>query len=390
MALSLEKEINKRIQEVQDYIIESGCDACIISSTVNLYYLRGEIFDGYMFIQPYKDPIYFIKRPLNIKGANIEFIRKPEQILELLPKYNIDIPKCVLLENDVMSFNFISRLQNALGTPKINNISGFLRGIRSLKSENELELIRHSAKIHAEVYKKIPSLYKSNMTDLDLQIEIEYLMRKNNSIGFFRSFGQNMDIFMGSLLAGDNAEEPSPFDFALGGKGVDPLLPLGSANTLLEIGTSVMVDMAGNYSVYLSDMSRTFSLGKLPREAIRAHQLSIDIHNHLMTSVKEGVMCSEVYKSVMKMVRKNNLEDYFMGTKQQAKFIGHGVGLEINEPPVFAEKSKDILKKNMVIALEPKFVFPKIGAVGIENTYIVNNTDLEKITICEEEIIELN
>lgn len=78
-----------------------------------------------------------------------------------------------------------------------------------------------------------------------------------------------------------------------------------------------------------------------------------------------------------------------MGTVQQAKFIGHGVGLEINEPPVITPRSKDTLLSGMTIALEPKFVLPGIGAVGIENTYIVHDEELENITQCEEKIIVL-
>ena len=86
------------------------------------------------------------------------------------------------------------------------------------------------------------------------------------------------------------------------------------------------------------------------------------------------------------MVRRNGLADYFMGTGQQAGFVGHGVGLEINEPPVLAPRSKEILQPGMAIAIEPKFVLPGIGAVGIENTYIVRDGGLEKITVCEEEL----
>jgi len=79
-----------------------------------------------------------------------------------------------------------------------------------------------------------------------------------------------------------------------------------------------------------------------------------------------------------------------MGTKQQAKFIGHGVGLEINEPPVLTARSKEVLEAGMAIALEPKFVLPGIGAVGIENTYIVHDERLEKVTLCEEELVVLS
>ena len=150
-----------------------------------------------------------------------------------------------------------------------------------------------------------------------------------------------------------------------------------------------MIDMAGNYTPYLSDMTRTFSVGEIPEIAHRAHQLSIRMHQEFMTFVKPGVACSDVYERAMEMVVENNMEEYFMGTTQQAKFIGHGVGLEINEPPVFAPRSREVLQTSMAIALEPKFVLPGIGAVGIENTYFVTETGIETVTICEEKIIVL-
>jgi len=78
-----------------------------------------------------------------------------------------------------------------------------------------------------------------------------------------------------------------------------------------------------------------------------------------------------------------------MGTKQQAKFVGHGVGLEINELPVLTERSKELLEPGMVFALEPKFVLPSIGAVGIENTFLVTSAGIEKLTLFEEQIIDL-
>lgn len=383
------EEMRSRVHEVQKQIVHDKVDACIISSPVNLYYLNGYIFDGYMYILPDREPMLFVKRPVNLTADNIEFIRKPEQLPELLAKHNLPVPKRILLENDVLSYNAVSRFQKALQMPEMKSISAFMRVIRSVKSDSELAQIRQSAISHARVYQQIPSLYKSGMTDLDLQIEIEYVMRREGSIGAFRSFGENMDIFMGSLLAGDNAQTASPFDFALGGQGIDPLLPLGSANKPLKEGTTIMVDMAGNYTPYLSDMTRTFSVGEIPEEAHRAHELSIQMHEGFMQFLKPGVACSDVYNRAMQMVVENKMENCFMGTTQQAKFIGHGVGLEINEPPVFAPRSREILQTGMAIALEPKFVLPGIGAVGIENTYFVTDAGLEKVTVCEEEIVVL-
>ena len=378
-----------RLQQIQQHLVDQKADACVISSLVNLYYLNGFIFDGYMYIQPDQEPILFVKRPVDIDSDRVEYIRKPEQLPELLAKHNMALPENILLESDVLSYNSVKRFQKALQMPQMKSISGYMRELRSVKSDYELAQLRKSALSHAKVYNQIPSLYREGMTDLDLQIEIEYVMRKEGSIGTFRAFGENMDIYMGNLLAGDNAQEASPFDFALGGKGIDPMLPLGSANKVLKPGTSIMIDMAGNYTPYISDMTRTFSVGELPEEAHSAHQLSIDIHTEIIGFAKEGVACADVYERTMEMVIDNKMEQYFMGTTQQAKFVGHGLGLEINEPPVLAPRSREILQKNMAIALEPKFVLPDIGAVGIENTSCVTESGVEKVTCCEENIVVL-
>lgn len=389
MNLVSKQDIKQRIEQIQQHIAHQNVDACVISTPVNLYYLNGQIFDGYMYILPEGDPLLFVKRPVDINIDNVEYIRKPEQLPELLRKHNHPLPKSILLESDALPFSGVVRFQKALDMPKISSVSGFMRQIRSVKSDAEFAQIRKSALAHTKVYQEIPNLYRAGMTDLELQIEIEYVMRKEGSIGTFRAFGENMDIYMGNLLAGDNAQAASPFDFALGGEGIDPLLPLGSANKALKQGTTVMIDMAGNYTPYLSDMTRTFSIGEIPREAQLAHQLSIDIHNEIMVFAKAGVACADVYDRTMKMVVDNNMEQYFMGTTQQAKFAGHGLGLEINEPPVFAPRSREILQEKMAVAFEPKFVLPGIGAVGIENTYFVTDSGLEKVTVCEENMIVL-
>jgi Xaa-Pro aminopeptidase len=145
-----------------------------------------------------------------------------------------------------------------------------------------------------------------------------------------------------------------------------------------------MVDMAGNYRPNMDDMSRTFVIEHAPEIAYKAHQVSLDIIHTLEASTKAGVSCAELWHQAEKIVKENKLEPYFMGTEQQAKFVGHGVGLEINEPPVLTPRSKEVLETGMAIAIEPKFVLPGIGAVGIENTYIVHDDRLEKVTLYEE------
>ncbi len=388
MELSLQEK-KRRLSKVHNLITEMNADACILTSTVNQYWMCGIVFDGYLYIEPEKEPLFFVRRPVGWEHENSIKIRKPEQIPELLLDKGEKVPKHILIENDSLSYNTSKRLQLAFNAKIINNISGDIRKIRSIKSDFELNQMRESAKIHSLIYDMIPSLYRPGMTDLELQIEIERQMRLHGSIGIFSTFGDNMNIFMGSILTGNNAQNASPFDFALGGKGITPLLPLGANNTLLKPGNTVMVDMAGNFRPYMDDMSRTFAVEYAPDSAYKLHQVSIQIHRAISEVAKAGISCHEIYFIAEEIVKKNKVDPYFMGTTQQAKFIGHGVGLEINEPPVITPNSKEKLETGTAFALEPKFVLPDIGAVGIENTYIVHNNGIENITICEEEIVIL-
>lgn len=376
-----------RIKKLQRNILRTYADACIITSSVNQYYLFGTVFDGYGYIPPEGAPILFVKRPQGI--GNAIYIRKPEQIPEMLRGKKHTIPKTVLMEADTMSFNSALRLKNALENPAFFNVSAIMREIRSVKSDDELHLMRQSAKIQADVYAKISTCYRQGMSDVEFQAEVEYLMRQRGSLGIFRTFGENMEIFMGSVLAGNNAQEPSPFDFSMGGKGVSPSLPIGASGMTLEEGMTIMFDMAGNYTPYQSDMTRTFAIGKVDEKAYEAHQVSIEMNEWVLKNVKPGIACAQIYNYSLATAEKYGLESYFMGTKQQARFVGHGLGLEINEPPVLTPRSKEVLKSNVAFAYEPKFVLPEIGAVGIENTFVVSENGVEKITICKEEMIVL-
>ena len=385
---ALSQDIKLRLERIQRVMQAMNLDACILSTEVNIFYCTGVVYNGYFYLPAEGQAINFVRRP-KIDLENTICIHKPELILEELEKAGLKAPKTVLVEKDVLSFNSISRLQSALKVTESEDASYLLRRLRAEKTDYEVEQVKACARKHEAVYKLIPSLYKRGMTDIELQIEIEKQMRLHGSMGIFRSYGESMDIHMGSLLVGQNAEAPSPFDFALGGAGTSPTLPLGACGQPIKEGQTIMVDMAGNYSPWMTDMTRVFSVGKTSDLAYKAHQVSIDIQNKLMEISKIGTSCAEMYNIALEMVKENRLEPYFMGTDLQAKFIGHGVGLEINEPPVLTPRSKEILTQNTIFALEPKFVIPDVGAVGVENTFVVTENGLEKITNFEESIIEL-
>ena len=378
-----------RQKKVQRALRKIGAEGVLLTTDTNIYYMTGLVFNGYYYLPADDDPLLFVKRPGGLSGERLFSVRKPEQIPDLFASNGWKLPDNVLLETDEMSYNEYMRLQSVFHFKKTDNATTFMRRIRMVKTPWEIEQLRLSADRHAAMYARIPECYRPGITDLNFQIEIEHQMRLHGSIGVFRAFGPNMNIYMGSLLTGENAEAPSPFDFALGGSGQTAFCPVGANGTLLKEGMAVMIDMAGNYTDYLTDMTRVYSIGTLPEPAYRAHQVSLEIQDAVERAAKPGVACADLYDLAYSLVEKAGLTGYFMGTKQQAKFVGHGIGLEINEPPVLTPRSKEVLEPNIAFALEPKFVIPQVGAVGIENSFLVTDTGLEKLTLFKEDIIPL-
>lgn len=383
-------ELKTRRDKIRSLMMQQGIDAALIACNTNLFYTVGQIISGYLYL-PLKAPArIFVKRPNNYTGEFIHSIRKPEQIADILKEEGLPLPQVLMLEGDELSFKEYNRLAAIFPEAEVTSMgTAIIRKARTIKTEMEIEMFRRSGAAHTRAYDRIPSVYKKGMTDVDLSIEIERLMRQEGSLGIFRVFGQSMEIFMGSLLSGDNAAAPSPFDFALGGKGFNPSTPVGANGALLQEGQSVMVDFGGNFNGYMGDMSRVFSIGKLPEEAYAAHQTCIDIQEKIIALAKPGAVCEDLYNVAIEEVTKAGFADYFMGVEQKAKFVGHGIGLEINEAPVLAPRNKQELEAGMVFALEPKIVLPGIGPLGIENSWAVTAEGVEKLTLCKEEIIEL-
>lgn len=367
----------------------AGIPAALISDLADIYYLTGRIFAGYIYVsaEPESMPLYFVRRPSGLVGDGVTYIRKPEQIA---PSIGLSLPAAVGLELDLLPYSMALRLSKALGdTIATPDISPLMRSLRAVKTPMELRLLRRSGTEQEYVYRSIPGLYREGMTDIEFQIEIERALRLRGCLGQFRISGDSMEIYMANILAGDNADVPTPYDFAMGGAGLDPSLPVGACGAVIRPGESVMVDANGNFTGYMTDMTRTFTLGEVAPLARHAHDTSIAICAALAAHARPGTEARTLYTLAEGMAADAGLADYFMGHRQKAGFVGHGVGIEINELPVIAPRSRDIIAEGNVIAFEPKFVIPGTGAVGIENTYIVGSGATECITNAPEQLTDL-
>lgn len=386
----LREEVALRLDRLAASMREAGMEAMLVASNANIYYAAGRVFRGYVYITSEGRTLYFVIRPNDfVAGDDIVMIRKPENIPAELAKKGLSLPANLGLELDTLPYSDVMRLSKAFPESGISNASPLLRKARQVKTDYEINLMKEDGLHQAAVYHKISRLYKRDMTDVEFQIEIERVLRLEGSLGFLRVSGQLMEINMGSVIAGDNADMPAPYDFAMGGGGVSPALPGGADGEIMHVGETVMVDVNGCFNGYQTDMTRVWRLGDVSDLAVKAHDCSRRILHELERMALPGTEVCALYRRAEEIVAEEGLQAYFMGHRQQAAFIGHGVGIELNETPAITPRCKDLLKENMTLAIEPKFVIPGVGAVGIENTYVVRPDGLECITPFPEEMQDL-
>lgn len=386
----LRTEIALRVERLRPIMQAGEVEAILVAAMTDLFYLSGRVFRGYIYITISAGPLYFVIRPQHYTPeSDVIYIRKPEQIPAELEKLGLPLPASIGLELNALTYADVTRLQKAFGSIPVKNASPILVKARMIKTDFEVEQIRIDGLHQASVYQKVPSCYTPDMTDIEFQIEIERVLRREGCLGYVRTAGSLMEINLGSVIAGDNADAPGPYDFSMTGGGADPSLPVGACGEILRPGMTVMVDMNGSFNGYQSDMTRVWRIGDVNPLALKAHECSRRILAELERMGLPGVKCSELYERSLAIVEEEGLSQYFMGHHQKAAFIGHGVGIELNEAPVIMARDHTPLEVNMVIALEPKFVIPGTGAVGDENTYVVTPEGLRSLTIFPMEIQEL-
>jgi Xaa-Pro aminopeptidase len=383
------EESGSRIARLQQELLGKGIDGALIIYPIDIYYFAGTRQNSLLWIPANGSPLLLVRKSLSRarEESLVEDIRPFPSSKEFPALFSEEIRKVGLTFDvvPVQQHNFYAKL---LVGREFVDISGVNREIRSLKSPWELEQMRHSGRQLCSVFAQIPQLLSVGMRELDLAAEIEYRLRKVGNEGFVRMRAFNQELFHGLAVSAASAVTPGFFDGAVTGQGLSSASPHGASTMTIGTNSPILVDYVGIANGYIVDMTRIFVMGKLSPELERAFALSLDIQNFLVDNLKPGAVCEELFFKAAAMADQAGLGKNFMGAPgENAKFVGHGVGLELDEFPVLAQGFKVPLQEGQTIAIEPKFVFPGQGVVGIENTFAVSTGGGEKLTDLPDEMV---
>lgn len=385
---------------------ERGIDLFIVTQNVDLYYMTGSMQTGYLFVPAEGDAWLLVRRSVKRAEAESAFDVEPlgsmktlqERLAERYPRLfadggaGTDQPPALVTatEFDVLPVAVFQRLQAAL--PRAHWVDGsqIIRELRMIKSPDEVAAIQRAASAVAEALADGLRHVRAGMPELELMAHIEHQLRLRAHAGIMRMRAYNAELITGVVAAGSAAAEPTYFDGPGGGRGLGPATPQSSSSRPIQPGEPILLDVGCMIDGYVIDQTRTAVIGSLPEDLQRAYDVAEAILAATEARLAPGTICEDLYVAALQQAEDAGLAEHFMGYGQdQVKFLGHGIGLEIDELPVLARGFKQPLRSGMVIAIEPKFTFPGRGVVGVENSYLITDTGFVKLSVSPEGIIQL-
>ncbi|OXM83951.1 M24 family metallopeptidase [Paenibacillus rigui] len=393
----------QRIERLQERLRKQQTDGCMITQNVDLYYFTGSMQTGYLFVPCEGEARFFVRRSVvraeeesavavEALGSFREFGKRlGELYAALFQAAGADSKLRFAAEFDVLPVQQLQRLQAVL--PAVEWIDGSLliRELRMIKSAAELSCIREAARVVDLAFEEALTTLRPGMTELELMSGIELSIRREGHIGLMRMRGYNQEVITGMIGAGEAAAVPSYFDGPAGGQGLGAVVPQSVSRRPIQSGEPILMDIGCCIDGYVIDQTRTVSLGPPSEDLLQAYEESERILRHVESMLQPGAVCEQLYRQSLILAHEAGLSDHFMGYgADQVKFLGHGIGLEIDELPVLAKGFSYPLQPGMVIAIEPKFTFPGRGVVGIENSYAITDNGFEKLTVTREGWVQLH
>jgi Xaa-Pro dipeptidase len=370
-------ELQTRLNRFRVKMDESNPDwkFAVVFSKINLYYFTGTMPEGMLFIPRDAEAILWVRRSFERASKESLFpqIRPMDSFREPAATYG-QMSGTVYLETEIVPLAMYERFQKYFQFTEVKACDIQIASVRAIKSSYELNLMERSGNIHKRVLEeRVPKILREGMSEAEFASQLFAIMIEEGHHGVARFGMFDTEIGIGHICFGESSIYPTYFNGPGGNFGMSPAVPiLGSRENKLKSGQLVFIDIGCGVDGYHTDKTMTYMFEKtLPDEAIAVHQKCVDIQNEVAQMLRPGAIPAEIYNTVMNKLDSNFLENFMGYGSRKVRFLGHGIGLVIDELPVISEGFYEPLQEGMAFALEPKKGIKNVGMVGIENTFFV-------------------
>lgn len=386
------EEAGLRRAKVREKLKKIAPDASglLVFSRLNIYYLTGTMACGLYWLPLEGEGALLVRKGrerarMETPLGNIAVYRSFREVTGLLSEAGCPPGELVAAEMGGLPWDMANLLQSRMTGIRFVPGDNALRLARAVKTARELTLLREAGRRHGEALGVLlPEVISPGMTEREIARRCVDIMLDLGHGGLMRMSAPGEEIFYGHVAADDSGNYPHYYNGPMGFRGEHPALPCLGGDTVWRPGSPLTVDMGFCFSGYVTDKTQCFWAGSrstLPDAARAAFDLCCEVQSRAAESLVPGNSPSSIWREARERVLKTSFSNGFMGLGENAvPFLGHGLGLAIDEHPVIAEGFDAPLEEGMVIALEPKIGIPGFGMVGLEDTFEVTKTGARVLT----------
>ena len=356
------EEIERRFKALQTAMAAHGFDVTLIVLQVDLYYFTGTGQDAHLVIPVEGAPILLVRKDFQRASEetpleSVARIRSLSDLKDAVLDAAMGPVRKLGMELDVLPVNNFRLYSGLFPDAEIEDISPLVKAVRMVKSSYELAIINQAARMNDTLFSTVKDILREGLSEVEFSGLLEAEYRKMGHQGLVRVRSFNQDVFYGHVMSGVNLTVPSCSVGPTGGPGLNSSFPQGAGTRIIGRHEPVQIDYVGVVKGYLIDQARTFYLGEPPEEFVRAHDVALRIQQTIAEQGGAGAHAEDLYNTSLRIAREEGLEEGYLGYPTPVPFVGHGIGLELDESPVIGRKSPHVLEEGMVVALEPKSYF---------------------------------
>ena len=365
-----------RIATLQENMRENGLDSVLLFYSRDIMYYTGTAQPSYLVILPddyflfVRSGIEFALEDVFIDKKKVRAERRLENIFKEVFSGRATGSKRVGAELDILTVDQFAEMKKAFAGYEFVNASPIILEQRKTKDQSEIEKIRKACDVINKGHEAVLSALKEGMTELELAAAVENAHRLAGHEGIF--FIRQPDFFMsrGPISSGSNLFKISGVVYTITGVGLSPSVPAGPSRRRILKGEPVIVDIPVLVEGY-DDLQ--------------------SIADYLISYIKPGMKCSEIYRAAVEKAKKLGRSEHFQnfGKGKKSRLIGHGIGLELNEPPVPSEYDHSEVGEHYVIALDMHMMDEAVGVVKLEDMILIGHERNEVLTKSPRELFEV-
>jgi len=342
-----------RVQGLLNSMEQSNLDAYIVSREPNIYYYAGTIGGGMLILAHGSEPQLLVPR-LNLaiaqaqaSGCEITPYTREDLFDILTEKLKLFGPESIGF--DALSLDHYINLQEWFKDAELKASSDLVWNMRRVKDSTEQKLMTKAGELADIGMEAIRNRLEDGVREHEIAAEASYAMMRGGAEGI-------------------------AFDFIIASGPRSAYPHAGVTERRIRKGDFVTVDMGATYKGYRSDLTRTFIVGKPSETQAEIYEAVLRANEEALPEIRNGAEGSYVDRVARDIIEEAGYGENFVHS------LGHGVGLEVHEPPSLSETSKDILKTGNVVTDEPGIYIPGFGGVRIEDTVLITASGPVRLT----------